>query len=59
LKRLLNPTQGTQALPALKVNQLPTEDYFVGYDIDFANTSFYLGLASQATAAYKASLNLA
>jgi hypothetical protein len=43
-------------MPALKVNQLPTNQKFVGVDNDFANTSFYLALAGQKAAAFHAAV---
>ncbi|KAL7895994.1 hypothetical protein HDV63DRAFT_411564 [Trichoderma sp. SZMC 28014] len=46
--------EGTQIMPALKTNQLPTNQKFVGYDNDFADTSFYLELAGQKAAAFHA-----
>jgi hypothetical protein len=50
----MNIPLGTQIMPALKTNQLPTNQKFVGYDNDFADTSFYLELAGQKAAAFHA-----
>ncbi|GFP58681.1 hypothetical protein TASIC1_0011004800 [Trichoderma asperellum] len=44
--------EGTQIMPSLKTNQLPTNQKFVGYDNDFADTSFYLELAGKKAAAF-------
>ncbi|KAL7935899.1 hypothetical protein V8C35DRAFT_333677 [Trichoderma chlorosporum] len=46
--------EGTQSMPALKVNQLPTNQKFVGVDNDFPNTSYYLALGGQKAAAFHA-----
>ncbi|KAK1241972.1 hypothetical protein MKX07_007795 [Trichoderma sp. CBMAI-0711] len=44
--------EGTQSMPALKTNQLPTNQKFVGLDNDFPDTSFYLSLGGQKAAAF-------
>ncbi|PTB70164.1 hypothetical protein BBK36DRAFT_1173406 [Trichoderma citrinoviride] len=49
--------EGTQSLPCLKNNQLPTNEKFVGYDNDFADTGFYLELGGQKAAAFAAAVN--
>ncbi|KAM0471030.1 hypothetical protein ACHAPX_009600 [Trichoderma viride] len=46
--------EGTQIMPSLKTNQLPTNQKFVGYDNNFADTSFYLELAGKKAAAFHA-----
>ncbi|KAH8820240.1 hypothetical protein F5884DRAFT_40722 [Xylogone sp. PMI_703] len=46
--------EATNIWPALKNNQLPTNDRFVGYDNDFDSTSHYLELAGQYAAKLKA-----
>ncbi|KAL7816081.1 hypothetical protein V8C44DRAFT_308772 [Trichoderma aethiopicum] len=48
--------EGTQSLPCLKTNQLPTNEKFVGYDNTFADTSFYLELGGQKAAAFAAAV---
>lgn len=47
---------GTQSLPCLKNNQLPTNEKFVGYDNTFADTAFYLELGGQKAAAFAAAV---
>ncbi|UKZ74543.1 hypothetical protein TrVFT333_002213 [Trichoderma virens FT-333] len=49
--------EGTQSLPCLKNNQLPTNEKFVGYDNTFADTAFYLELGGQKGAAFAAAVN--
>ncbi|EHK22933.1 uncharacterized protein TRIVIDRAFT_28185 [Trichoderma virens Gv29-8] len=49
--------EGTQSLPCLKNNQLPTNEKFVGYDNNFADTAFYLELGGQKGAAFAAAVN--
>ncbi|PTB65021.1 hypothetical protein BBK36DRAFT_20849 [Trichoderma citrinoviride] len=44
--------EGTQSMPALKNNQLPTNAKFVGLDNDFPDTSYYLSLGGQKAAAF-------
>ncbi|KAL6895231.1 hypothetical protein HDV57DRAFT_1565 [Trichoderma longibrachiatum] len=44
--------EGTQSMPALKTNQLPTNQKFVGLDNDFPDTSFYLSLGGQKASAF-------
>ncbi|EHK46725.1 hypothetical protein TRIATDRAFT_132630 [Trichoderma atroviride IMI 206040] len=46
--------EGTQIMPSLKTNQLPTNQKFVGYDNNFDDTSFYLELAGKKAAAFHA-----
>ncbi|KAL6796173.1 hypothetical protein GGI42DRAFT_96264 [Trichoderma sp. SZMC 28013] len=48
--------EGTQSLPCLKNNQLPTNEKFVGYDNTFADTAFYLELGGQKGAAFAAAV---
>ncbi|QYS92859.1 hypothetical protein H0G86_000250 [Trichoderma simmonsii] len=48
--------EGTQSLPCLKNNQLPTNEKFVGYDNTFADTAFYLELGGQKAAAFAAAV---
>ncbi|PNP58289.1 hypothetical protein THARTR1_01804 [Trichoderma harzianum] len=48
--------EGTQSLPCLKNNQLPTNEKFVGYDNTFTDTAFYLELGGQKAAAFAAAV---
>ncbi|KAK5996295.1 hypothetical protein PT974_03050 [Cladobotryum mycophilum] len=50
--------EGTQNLASLKVNQLPTNDKFVGYDNDFSTTNFYLQLGGQKASAFHSALGV-
>ncbi|KAL7948165.1 hypothetical protein V8C42DRAFT_343122 [Trichoderma barbatum] len=48
--------EGTQSLPCLKTNQLPTNEKFVGYENNFADSAFYLKLGGQKAAAFAAAV---
>ncbi|KAH8812829.1 hypothetical protein F5884DRAFT_786503 [Xylogone sp. PMI_703] len=46
--------EGTGSYPVLKVNQLPTNEKFVGIDNDFSDTNHYLELGGQLAATFHA-----
>ncbi|KAH8807611.1 hypothetical protein F5884DRAFT_731483 [Xylogone sp. PMI_703] len=46
--------EGTGSYPCLKVNQLPTNEVFVGIDNDFSDTNHYLELGGQLAATFHA-----
>jgi hypothetical protein len=43
---------GTGSYACLKVNQLPTNEVFVGIDNDFSDTNHYLELGGQLAATF-------
>lgn len=51
---LLTYGLGTGSYACLKVNQLPTNEKFVGIDNDFTSTNQYFELAQQLATSYKA-----